>query len=1142
MSIKRSPLPKISLSLALVVPFVSLIVGTVGLVGYLSYQSGQEAVKKVANQLMVNTGKQVNQELNLYLHTAHEANQRNIAAINAGVINLENIDQLHRYLILQHRQSQALTTFLFGSPQGDFRVSHRVNPSDFGIRTLLQTGELPFEIAVSKPQDPATNRVYSVDESGNLARFLTTIENIDVRDRPWYRQAVKNGKTGWSQPFQIGSTSLLALNAYAPFYDKSQQLLGVFSVNISLNRLGDFLRSLKVGQTGGIYIMDRNGLLIANSTTESSYFVSGKQDLSGTAKTGTIEFKRLSANQLSNSAIQNSYNYLKESLKDNLATLRSPQTMDVWISGKRYFLNIDSYQDNNSLDWLIVTVVPESDFMEQINANVSRTIILCGLTLSIAIGLGLWTSRRITRSLTRLTKATQALADGNFDQELPITRIAEIELLTASFRQMQIAIQSAGELRLNYEQDLNSQVVEKTEYLRISENKFKGILNVSTAVIARLLVKKDGSWENDYTSKGCESICGYTVAEFDADKSLWLRLILPEDWQPLEAQVFADIFAERTGSYTYRIRHKDDSLRWINQTNHSRWDETEQAWFVTIISLDISDRKQAEERLQKSEAALVEAQAISNIGSWAFDIQTQKITWSKELFNIFGVDPNQPEPNFADYLQMIHPDDRALLQQNLEQATINGKGYTIDYRIIQPDGSIHYSEGRAEIELNNQGQPARLVGTNLDITDRKQIEIELIKAKEAAEAATKSKAEFLANMSHEIRTPMNGVIGMTELLRTTNLDEKQQDFVKTIKESGDALLTVINDILDFSKIESGMLEIEAHDFDLREVVIAVCKLLENQANNKQISLQYTIAPNVPTNVIGDRNRLRQILLNLIGNAIKFTHDGGVNISINGQVLPESNKYQLRFAIADTGIGIQGDRLDKLFQPFTQADSSTSRKYGGTGLGLTISKRLVELMQGTVWVESRGQVGGDAPKDWQAASDTQGSTFHFAIAVLVSNAIALPPKSKSQKASNYPKIAEEFPLKILLVEDNRVNQMVAIAMFKRLGYQIENIANNGLEALQAIENQSFDLVLMDVQMPEMDGLTATKQIRTQLMSQVRIIGMTANAMTEDRQICIDAGMNDYVSKPISIPEIMRVILVTSEKQSENLPFTDRLSQM
>jgi two-component system CheB/CheR fusion protein len=496
------------------------------------------------------------------------------------------------------------------------------------------------------------------------------------------------------------------------------------------------------------------------------------------------------------------------------------------------------------------------------------------------------------------------------------------------------------------------------------------------------------------------------------DASLYRAQIHPEDLADYYKAYARSKNSLQPFHHEWRITTLSGKLKWLLANSRPiQRDNGDIAWHGVI--LDMTAQKQAEERLQKSETALVEAQAIAHIGSWSFDIQSQRITWSKELFHMFGLDPNQPEPIFADYLQMIHPDDRVLLQQCVEQANIDGISYAIDYRAIQPDDSIRYHEGRGEVERNDQGQTVRLFGTNLDITDRKQIELELIKAKEAAESATKAKGEFLANMSHEIRTPMNGVLGMTELLETTSLDEEQQDFVKTIKESGDALLTVINDILDFSKIKSGMLEIEAHDFDLREVVIAVCKLLENQANTKQINLQYTIASDVPTNVIGDRNRLRQILLNLVGNAIKFTHDGGVNISITGQASLESNKYQLKFAIADTGIGIQGDRIDKLFQPFTQADNSTSRKYGGTGLGLAISKRLVELMHGTIWVESCGQVGGDAPKDWQTESNTQGSTFHFAIAISVSNAIAPPQKSKKESQTKqmltHPQIAEQFPL-------------------------------------------------------------------------------------------------------------------------------------
>ncbi|MFM7602449.1 MAG: ATP-binding protein, partial [Pseudanabaena sp.] len=339
-------------------------------------------------------------------------------------------------------------------------------------------------------------------------------------------------------------------------------------------------------------------------------------------------------------------------------------------------------------------------------------------------------------------------------------------------------------------------------------------------------------------------------------------------------------------------------------------------------------------------------------------------------------------------------------------------------------------------------------------------------AKAAAEEANKAKSAFLASMSHEIRTPMNGVIGMMQLLGMTKLTADQQEFVKTIKDSGEALLTIINDILDFSKIESGMLEIESKDFVLGELIRGVGKLLENQAIARQVDIQYAIASDIPQYVIGDRARLRQILLNLVGNAVKFTQNGQVRISVRGKAITPSpsfreteqqemgrdrEDYELSFEIADTGIGIQSDRFHKLFQPFTQADASISRNYGGTGLGLAISKRLTELMGGTIWVESLGQVGGSPPQDWelQSQSSSQGATFYFTVNLSIHKTINQPQTGVVREFEIDEKMAEKHPLRILIVDDNLVNQRIATLMFARLGYHLDAIANNGLEAVQAV---------------------------------------------------------------------------------------------
>jgi len=427
-----------------------------------------------------------------------------------------------------------------------------------------------------------------------------------------------------------------------------------------------------------------------------------------------------------------------------------------------------------------------------------------------------------------------------------------------------------------------------------------------------------------------------------------------------------------------------------------------------------------------------------------------------------------------------------------------------------------------------------------ELLKREIIETQLTKSNEQLSisnvqliSATKAKSEFLANMSHEIRTPMNGIIGMTQIFPTGNLTEEQKDFIHTIRDSGHALLTIINDILDFSKIESGNLQLEQRQFVLTEIIKSVCNLLSTQADTKKINLEYFIDPHIPTNLIGDDSRLRQILLNLIGNAIKFTTFGGVYVSVNSKLInhdQECSEYQIKISIKDTGIGIDSDNVQKLFQPFTQADTSISRKYGGTGLGLAISKNLVNLMGGTIWVESLGNIAGSPPDDWIAHKNDhhQGSIFHFTFIAKSPLSANLIP-TESPEPSPQQKINPQLQLKILLAEDNKVNQKVATFTLKKLGY-IADVANNGLEVLDMLEKQFYDVILMDMQMPEMDGVTTTKKIRQSTQEQPYIIALTANALEADRQICLDVGMNDFISKPIVITEITRVLSKYSQTHS------------
>jgi signal transduction histidine kinase/DNA-binding response OmpR family regulator len=852
----------VPLRLVLVLPFALQVFGAVGLVGYFSFRNGQQVVNNLASQLMDKNNNLVKQHLDSYLTTPHQINQSNIDAIELGILKLSDFKQLGHHFWKQMRLFN-VDYINYANAQGEFIGVERKE----GDRLVIN------EILKSSLKEMA---VYTTDDKGNRAQKATTIpDQLPTQEEDWYADAVKASRPVWSDIYQWQDRpDIISISLSYPIYDNSRQLIGVIGNDLRLSGISSFLQNLKISTSGKIFIIERNGALVATSGRETPFTI-----VNGQAK-------RLNLQKSSDPQTQDVATYLLQRF-NNFQAIQDEQKLDFQLQGDRQFVRITPWKDKFGLDWLVVTVVPESDFMAEINANTYTTILLCLLALAIAIGLGLITSRWIARPILRLGKSAAEIAKGDFDQQVDIKGINELSVLSRSFNEMAQQLQAS----------------------------------------------------------------------------------------------FANL-------------------------------------------------------------------ASSN--------------------------------------------------QKLDKAN-------------------------QELEQSNQQLETRV----------EQRTAELQQAKELAEQANKAKSEFLANMSHELRTPLNAILGFSQLMnREISLTKEQKDNIRIINRSGEHLLSLINDVLDLAKIESGRMILYPSDFDLYAVLDLIEEMLGQRAEAKGLNFAIEYSNDLPQYINTDEKKLRQVLINLISNAIKFTDTGSVILRVTssqslsagrnvrfdadigdlsvksidlvqaqGQaqgtaptISTDSNLQPIYFEVEDTGAGIAPEEMDSLFAAFVQTETGKQSQQG-TGLGLPITKKFVELMGGAIAVSS--QLG-------------KGSTFKFNIQVQLSESNKISKQKPTHRVIGLAPGQQQY--RILVVDDRVENRQLLLKLLRPIGFAVEE-ASNGKEALEIWQAWQPQLIWMDMRMPVMNGYETTQQIKTHLQGQATvIIALTASTLEEEKAVVLAAGCDDFVRKP------------------------------
>jgi PAS domain S-box-containing protein len=1060
--------PNLPLRLILISQFVFLILGISGVMTWLLWRSEQDSIASLVGQLQDEISDRIEQKLRAYLETPHLINQINSDALLRGDFQAQGA-ATERYLWQQIKSFPTISWIYYGGAKpGEFIGITR---TDHGRSLILSVNPNGFQ-----------SHYYLLDSQGYRFELARKPNYYDAQKRPWYKSALASRKPAWSPIYPDSFLPQQVLTASLSVYNSQNQRLGVFGADLSLEDISRFLSRLKIGKTGTAVIFERSGLIVASSASEKPYQIG--QDP-----------QRLSISESRSPLIRGAAAYLAQKF-GNFEQIQTGQHFEFLWNQERHFLKILPYRDNRGINWLIAVVMPEADFLEHVKEHQNLTVFLLGLALLIAIGLGVLTTSYINNPLRRLTLASQALANGDLERDVPGTGISELNILSGSFNQMAIQLRQSFKELENINEELEKRVQDRTRELQTSEEIFSKVFSASPYPIMisnrpekRVLAVNESYLKfSEYTA---EELVGKYILE------------LPVGFDLQDLGYISHLLDEYGSFSNLELNYRKKSQRIGTTLISAELIELNGETCVLSVYNDITERKEVQAALSHSEERF--RTLVANIPGVVYRCACDSNRTMEFLGGNVEAVTGYPGQDFIQnqvrsWASIIYSDDQEIVQRCVYEGISHQQPYLVEYRIVDACGQIRWLYEKGRGVLANDGTILWLDGAMFDISDRKQAEQDLQEAKQSAESASVAKGHFLASMSHELRTPLNAILGFTQLMaRDESIQPTQRNYLNIIQNSGEHLLQLINDVLDLSKIEAGRMPLHETSFDLYELLTVLESMFRLKATAKNLQLRVERSPEVPQGIIADEVKLRQILINLLNNALKFTPNGGVRLSVNRldpltEGVKSNAEILLSFVVADTGVGIPQTQLEQIFEAFEQTEAGRQAPEG-TGLGLSICRKFTSLMRGSLTITS--ELG-------------QGSTFQLTLPIKQFEADSRIPPSSNRRVIGLAPDQPEY--RILVVEDRWESRYLLVKLLEDTGFQVRE-AQNGAEAVDVWRQWQPHLIWMDMRMPVLDGYEATQQIKSDLSGQATIIiALTASALEDEQSAILSAGCDDFVHKP------------------------------